>query len=768
MAGRLRVLEVPQDCDVETFLRADPAARRPSAAHRRTPVLRDDVSAWLGGDHPGVDRLHACVLVDAEGEVRGRFVVHTSSQLQARLRAADEADAGQTSEPDAADLRPTLFFGLLDDLDETECRTVLADVEERARRLGAGEIFGPVLLLPNQVGAAVVEGHREPGFFDAFWNGAALPAVLTARGFEQWYPGSTWEVPVAAVPPDRRRPPSAAEYAAAGVRRRRVTRAGLRGRRGVVEALRRGLNASFSQLPYYTSITRAQMRRQTAGLELLTDPSLVVLLEDPKDPQDPDGHFDVRGSGVPASFALVVPDPVGVFRRTHGRLGPRDLPDLFRWRFGRSSASTPRDAVLIVQGTRPDMQGRGLLSLVSREVFAALHLGGYGTMRVTFIGEDNPASAAVFARAGGRRLHRTAFFRRRADPVSAESGDGASVSTRQASRWVEVAGRAPSAHNTQPWVPHPVTDEVGAVTGIRLAADPERTLPAADPTHRDLYLSLGAWTESLDIAASAEGRGIEVRSVTGGGAEVSVDLGIIRRTRPCAHTVDDVLTRRVHRGRLADPGREASGVLADCADLREIEEPSARSLESTAARHLTGSPALIEELVDWLRLDRGHPDHHRDGLSAECLLLPRGVGVLGRGLRASRGTRLPGGAARILAAVTPRASEAALRRSARRFRDAGGGEGRGVAVVLSAESLEPEALIRAGRRLQHIWLSLHRAGASVRPLSEVIDCPVTEAALREMVSSASGGSPTASHPVAYFRVGHPDDVPIRSARLTPR
>ncbi|RAE71739.1 hypothetical protein DN540_32340, partial [Burkholderia multivorans] len=71
------------------------------------------------------------------------------------------------------------------------------------------------------------------------------------------------------------------------------------------------------------------------------------------------------------------------------------------------------DAVLIIQGTDPRFQGQGLLSLVTREVYAGLVAGGYRRLRVTFIAEDNPASAAVFAKAGGTPLHSLCFLDRR-------------------------------------------------------------------------------------------------------------------------------------------------------------------------------------------------------------------------------------------------------------------------------------------------------------------------------------------------------------------
>src|SRR5699024_6537055 len=146
---------------------------------------------------------------------------------------------------------------------------IIDEVQQRARRMGAVGIFGPVSLLPNQTGAAVVGGTEHPGFFDSVWNDRALPDALEAAEFSPRLPAATWSVPISTIPEARRSRPEAAELAALGLRRAPVTRRGLRGKHGMVERMRQALNASFAPLAYYTQISRQQMRSQTAGMELL-------------------------------------------------------------------------------------------------------------------------------------------------------------------------------------------------------------------------------------------------------------------------------------------------------------------------------------------------------------------------------------------------------------------------------------------------------------------------------------------------------------------
>ncbi|GAA1188687.1 hypothetical protein [Nesterenkonia xinjiangensis] len=675
--SRLTLEEVRTPAACEEFLAL------PATDPREVPVLADDVRAWFRGEHPHVDSVVLLLVRDESGAPVGRCLTHRSSEADAVL---------------AAGLGPGPFqlFGAVAAGSAEALRALLDEVFRRAQAAGAAGVFGPVTLLPNQLGGALTAGFEDAGFFDSPWTPALLAESLTAAGFQPWYPAATWEIPVRHIPPEKRRRPTKTELAAAGVRRLPASRLRLRGPRGQVELMRQALNASFAQLPYYTSISRRQMTRQTAGLELLMDPRLVVMLGD--------------GSGDLASFALVVPDPAPLLRRSRGELGLRQLPALLRR--GRL-----RDAVLIVQGTRPDRQGEGLLTLVARELFAALHAGGWDHLRVTFIGEENHGSSAVFAKAGGRPLHRLSFFHRRL-PRPGRSPDPQS--------WCLIAARAPSAHNTQPWEPQLLDD--GAEPRIELTVDPARTLPVGDPDHRDLHLSLGAWIESFAVAAAAEGQQVRIDDVRGAGPEIRIVLTwTAGEAQEVTADVDDVLTRRVHRGTLLPPGE-----LHLPEGFQSLDALDADPLERRAGRHLASSPSLVAELLDWLRLDPSDPRWHEDGLSAECLQLPR---TLRRGLNLGlRGLRpvLPP----LLGRFSPPLA----------------GAGTGVPVVMEARDLSPAGLVEAGRRLQRLWLELHRQGMAASPASQVIDCPATV------------GSLGVDHPVAYFRVGIPDDVPPRSAR----
>ena len=65
---------------------------------------------------------------------------------------------------------------------------------------------------------------------------------------------------------------------------------------------------------------------------------------------------------------------------------------------------------------------------------------------------------------------------------------------------IEMAGRAPSVHNTQPWKFRPRD------RSIEVLADASRLLPAIDPAGRELLISCGAALFGLRLGLRSVGR----------------------------------------------------------------------------------------------------------------------------------------------------------------------------------------------------------------------------------------------------------------------
>ena len=341
-------------------------------AQHYVPILKPQLRAWWTGRHPQARFGPVAMYVARRaGRSVGRICVHANPLFEDKVGAA------------------TQLFGLSEFTDSDVLAALLEVAQEQARATARTAVLGPVALLPNQTGGVIVSGFDQRGFMDSPWNPAHYPAAYESLGYERVFEGSTWicegydEVdPAALFRFDDTR------LSAEGLR---VTPAN-RWRLGRdLESMRGVLNAAFPALPYYTHITADDLAAQTEGLAFLLDESLFLQL---------------LRQDEPVAFVLVVPDISEFVMARGGRLTARDQLALLATR-GRYR----KDAILIIKGTRPDVQGRGYLSLLSRELLRHLQAGGYRRLRSTFVEDANAGSAAQYERMGGRPLHRTTFYR---------------------------------------------------------------------------------------------------------------------------------------------------------------------------------------------------------------------------------------------------------------------------------------------------------------------------------------------------------------------
>jgi hypothetical protein len=305
--------------------------------------------------------------------------------------------------------------------------------------------------------------------------------------------------------------------------------------------------------------------------------------------------------------------------------------------------------------------------------------------------------------------------------------------------------RAPSAHNTQPWLLAYEPDR------IELRFDPARHLAAGDPTRRDLLLSLGAFVEAVLVTAADEGVALEFAPAVDFDA---VRAGSFREAAEVYETPfgnTDLERRRTSRLKY-EPGRVPDDVLAGArARLRadeRLHELAARDivdLFTAADRRVFETQPVVEELRSWLRLSKRDPRYESDGLSYECLALSRfEAGLFGLLLRPH---------------VYPLVRRLALHRtftaSAKSVLEVDGS-----VLALTGAADSPDELLLSGRSLLGVWLALSAAGLYTHPLSQIIDCRETEQELARRLALKPE-----ERVLSVFRAGR-SAPPARSHRLT--
>lgn len=334
-----------------------------------------------------------------------------------------------------------------------------------------------------------------------------------------------------------------------------------------------------------------------------------------------------------------------------------------------------------------------------------------------------------------------------------------------------TAGWAPSAHNTQPWLPQ-VASLSGSSASLTVRVDPERTLPVTDPHAMDLGLSLGCWVEAANIALGAAGARIEDVQVLGEGHGIWLELEVAE-VGAGAHETDsgagfepaEVLDRQVDRGKLVPRTDRLEEALAQFAQtnfaytsgpIASAQIPEATwSAASRYAQAAALSPReALDETLEWLRLDDTDPRYYQDGLTAETLRIPRAVARTGARLVKAGSDTLLNAVSRTGVWSTMLPTFASRKAPDR--------------VVLAlhrdhASQVSAEEWVQAGRDLLRLWLILARHGLRVAVESQLKDTPLSAAMLCDVLRRTD---PHGSFvPFAVFSVGESTSEVPKSHRL---
>jgi hypothetical protein len=308
---------------------------------------------------------------------------------------------------------------------------------------------------------------------------------------------------------------------------------------------------------------------------------------------------------------------------------------------------------------------------------------------------------------------------------------------------VELATRAPSVHNTQPWrfVGRLAPD--GSAQALDVMADPSRQLKVVDPEQRELHVSCGAAIELAVVALRGRGVGCTVDLLPDRGA--SDHLARITIGPPEPPSPDDV------RLLAALPARYTE---RDPFEERPVPESLRAQLRQEAAR--TGAWLLCldrpaEQVTAAVLLARADAIEQADpGYQQELARwvgpggVPPGTPAGGTGQRRATAFRLrelqpPREPASTGAGSDPPPAEHPL-----------------VVVIGTAED-DPLAWLQAGRALARVLLRAATDGVSASPMTQVIEVPSTRAMLAR-------GLGLVGYPQMLLRMGYAHGRPAAARR----
>lgn len=310
-------------------------------------------------------------------------------------------------------------------------------------------------------------------------------------------------------------------------------------------------------------------------------------------------------------------------------------------------------------------------------------------------------------------------------------------------RLLEMAIRAPSGHNTQPW-----SFSVSGDT-IRIFPDYSRRLPVVDPDDHALHISLGCALANLVIAAAHHGLASTVDAFPGDEAEPCLRVRVGPSTGVGAdQALYQAITRRQtnrrrYRNQALAPGQVArllDAAARDGVEVRRFDPADPVSapllaLVGEACRVQFGDRAFVDELLRWIRFTR-REQARGDGLGAPAMGFPTVPRWLGR---------------LVMTRFTGPGSEA--RRQVRLLRSAP------LAMLFIATRHDPAGWVALGRAFQRTAL----AATSMAIAHGHVNMPCEVASTRRKLASWLRLEP-AWQPLLLVRFGHADPLPASSRR----
>ena len=258
---------------------------------------------------------------------------------------------------------------------------------------------------------------------------------------------------------------------------------------------------------------------------------------------------------------------------------------------------------------------------------------------------------------------------------------------------------APNPHNRQPWL-----IELLADNKVRIHRDPDRELPQTDPFHRQLYIGLGAFVETMMLAAGAQGYTVEL-SLFPEGDDGPVAEAVFSPGGKADPLAKHILSRHSNKQsyttqRLTNDQIESLQAYATLY-LAEQQVAQIREMTKRAFHIEMMTPHALKESVQLMRIGKAEINANPDGIEITDPMLEalRLVGLLNEATLMD--TEHPGNKAHLQ-------EYNAMLDSTPYY------------AVLTTQTNTRQDQLDAGRRLMRLYLKTTELGIGLHPVSQAL------------------------------------------------
>ena len=308
------------------------------------------------------------------------WTVHRRNRPVGRILATVH---GQSNARHGTNRAQVGFFDCADD--RTAASSLLGAAEDFARARGCDELVGNFNLTAMQQAGVMTGGFGRQAYTDMVVNPPHVPRLLEENGYKPFFPMTTFELDL-----DEANAPAVdfdalerSGYSFAAIEKRHFAER--------MEEARIVLNDGFDRNPMFVPLTPEEFTFQAGEMMAILDPTLSAVLHE---------------QGRPVGVVVCIPDLNPFMKAARSRMG-LTAPFHFVWHRLRR-----RRAVIIFYSVVRDRHGQGLNSAMLARVIAALRKGGYRSLGITWIADENGASLRQMEKIGAKPLHRLNLFRK--------------------------------------------------------------------------------------------------------------------------------------------------------------------------------------------------------------------------------------------------------------------------------------------------------------------------------------------------------------------
>ncbi len=284
-----------------------------------------------------------------------------------------------------------------------------------------------------------------------------------------------------------------------------------------------------------------------------------------------------------------------------------------------------------------------------------------------------------------------------------------------------LASLAPSGHNTQPWLVRYL-----APYHWIIGNDKSKWLPAVDPNQRETILSIGAFLQNLEYAASSFGYGCDWKLLaTTNQDDLVMEVKLSKEASTNNFDITQITNRRTVRSNflsdllkqedikyLIDSESEFIHYLPNTSkESKFIDEQTIAANRLQAYR----DPAQ-QELANWIRFSSQDADRYRDGLTTAGMEI---TGIPGWVVRNSYNKDN---------VMTKDFRERGIDNIKQEVSESAGW------ISIASKDNSVAALIETGKRMERLFLKVRERSIAIHPMTQILE----ESSTRDKLNHSIG------------------------------